>query len=593
MKVVLVFPGITDVGFRSYGDGIDGSWHSHGLCILSSCIQAAGHQVSLIDLRKLTGWEEYKQKIAEFCPDAICITMMSCDFNPGLCCAELAHQILPRVPVIVGGAHPSIVPDEVVACENFNYIIKGEGEIALVELFAAINAGGVLPSKIIEGKHPDLDTLPYSDRELFGPYEVPISIAGFEPPFMTFIAGRGCKYNCSFCQPAERKIFGPKVRRRSPEHFVGEIVECCKRYKFKSYLIHDDCLLEDIPWVERFCELMAKENVSIPFACQGRADLICKYPDVLKKMKSVGLSAVIVGFESGNDRILKFMRKGVRAEQNIEAGMVLKRLGLKIWANFMFGVPTETQEEMLDTIRMIKKIQPDYCSPAIYTPHPGSDMFDYCLQNNLMLSLSHDSYRRNVTEVKIKSQDWHTIEWAVSESSDPKPEITPYSKEYFSHWGDLTNLSDKVDWAMIEQSCPDKFQLHSPQSVNLVKTSEDIWVSTTTDPQFIWEMHPLLETKNWRYVVIDLEVNYSSRGQFVWWTKDYAKYQATRHFRVKYGRHRYAFDVTTLRTYRNLIGNDITWNDYPIQRLRFDPVESNDVSIILHSLFLLGGKKAG
>jgi anaerobic magnesium-protoporphyrin IX monomethyl ester cyclase len=589
MKIALVFPGITDVGFRSYGDGIDGSWHSHGLCILSSCLKDAGHQVSLIDLRKFTGWDEYKQKISDLCPDAICITMMSCDFNPSLHCAELAHIIFPNVPVIVGGPHPSIAPDEVSAYEDFNYIIKGEGEIALIDLINTLNSEGTISSRIIEGIHPDLNTLPYSDRELFGPYEVPISIAGFEPPFMTFIAGRGCKYNCSFCQPAEKKIFGSKVRRRSPEHFVGEIIDCYKKYQFKSYLIHDDCLLEDIPWVERFCELMENEKFSIPFACQGRADLICRYPDVLKKMKQIGLSAVIVGFESGNNRILKFMRKGSLAEQNIEAGLVLKSLGLKIWANFMFGVPTETQEEMLDTIKMIKQIGPDYCSPAIYTPHPGSDMFDYCLKNNLMLSLSHDSYRRNVTEVKIKGQDWHTIEWAVSESSDPKSEITPYSKEYFSHWGDLTNIANKIGWERIEQLFPHKFHFPAPYCENLVKANESSFISTSTDPQFVWEMDPLLDTKKWRYLVIDLEVNYASRGQFVWWTKNYTKYQATRHFRVKYGRHKYVFDLNALKTYRNLIGNDIKWEDYPIKRFRFDPSESKDVTIILHSFFLLGG----
>lgn len=590
MKVALVFPGITDVGFRSYGDGIDGSWHSHGLCLLSSCLKNAGYEVFLIDLRKLAGWEEYTKNILETHPDVICITMMSCDFNPSLRCAELAHQVIPSVKVIVGGPHPSIALEEVASYKDFDYIIRGEGEITLLELLDSLKEGTQIP-RLIDGKQPDLDKLPYSDRELFGPFEVPLSIDGFEQPFMTFIAGRGCKYNCSFCQPAERKIFGPKVRIRSPEHFVGELIECYKRYNFKSYLIHDDCLIADISWVNHFCRLMKEYNINIPFACQGRSDIICKYPEMLKKLKEVGLRAVIVGFESGNDRVLRFMRKGIRAEQNIKAAKILKDIGLKIWANYMFGVPTETLEEMLDTIKMLKRIKPDHYSPAIYTPHPGSDMFEYCKQNNLMLSLSHDSFRRNVTEAKLKSQDWHVIEWAVSESVNPKLEIVPYSNDYFSHWGYLTNLAaDKEKWPKIELSCLEKFHFPKPAVQNLVHLKENTWCSITTDPQFIWEFNPVLKPAKWRYLVVDLEVSASSRAQFIWWTKNYKKYQATRHFRVKFGRNKYAFDLKALKTYKNLIGNDLKWGDDKIQRLRLDPTESENVEITLHNFFLLGGK---
>jgi len=147
------------------------------------------------------------------------------------------------------GSPPSIWPDEVLARGEFDTVVLKEGEIALVRLAAAVGRGERPPHRI-EGEPADLDRLPYSDRNLFGPYEVPISMPGFEPPFMTFIAGRGCRYNCTFCQPAERFIFGRKVRRRSPANFVGELVTCQREYGFQSALIHDDCLVEDLEWVE-------------------------------------------------------------------------------------------------------------------------------------------------------------------------------------------------------------------------------------------------------------------------------------------------------------------------------------------------------
>jgi radical SAM superfamily enzyme YgiQ (UPF0313 family) len=87
----------------------------------------------------------------------------------------------------------------------------------------------------------------------------------------------------------------------------------------------------------------------------------------------------------------------------------------------MLGLPTETKEEVMETISMLKEIDPDYYSPAFYTPHPGSDLYDYCIENDLSLITSHDQYRRNPTEVKIKGQDYEFLSWALQESQRRKP----------------------------------------------------------------------------------------------------------------------------------------------------------------------------
>jgi radical SAM superfamily enzyme YgiQ (UPF0313 family) len=86
----------------------------------------------------------------------------------------------------------------------------------------------------------------------------------------------------------------------------------------------------------------------------------------------------------------------------------------------MLGLPTETQEEVMETISMLKEIDPDYYSPAFYTPHPGSDLYDYCVENDLSLITSHDQYRRNPTETKIRGQDYEFLMWAVEESQRRK-----------------------------------------------------------------------------------------------------------------------------------------------------------------------------
>jgi radical SAM superfamily enzyme YgiQ (UPF0313 family) len=597
MRIALVFPGITDVGFNSYGDGIDGSWHSHGLMMLSACLRSrefarsiherpAGHQTELIDLRRLSGWDAYRARLAESRPDLVCITMMSCDFEPAVEAARQAKAVLPKTCCVVGGAHPSIWPDEVLAQGEFDAVLLKEGEIALARLAAALERGQ-RPAHRIDGEPAELDRLPFSDRELFGPYEVPISMPGFEPPFMTFIAGRGCRYNCSFCQPAERFIFGRKVRRRSPQNFVAELTACQRAYGFRSALLHDDCLIEDAEWVEEFAARMRSAGLRMPFACQGRSDIICREPKLLDALISVGLRGMIVGFESGSDRVLRYLRKGATRAMNVEAGKILHRKGLAIWANYMFGVPTETREEMQETIAMLKEIRPTHYSPAIYTPHPGSDLFEECRRQGLLLSLSHNSFRRNVTEVKVKGQDWHEIQWAVCESVNPDGPCTPYSKDYISHWGDLENL---LVGPRTEMSF--RFQDGRPLAPSATENLQAgprrwQWRSTTTDPQFHFNFEPALEPAPWRHLFVDVELSASSRGQFIWWTEGFEKFQATQHFRIPAGRHVFAFDLNRLKTYQRQIGHGLTWTDHPISRLRFDPAESAEVEIGLHRVWLL------
>jgi radical SAM superfamily enzyme YgiQ (UPF0313 family) len=118
---------------------------------------------------------------------------------------------------------------------------------------------------------------------------------------------------------------------------------------------------------------------------------------------------------------LQFIRKGTTREVNLQAARICHRYGIKIWANYMLGLPTETQEEVMDTISMLQEIDPDYYSPAFYTPHPGSDLYNYCIENDLSLITSHDQYRRNPTEIKIKGQDHEFLRWALQESQRRKP----------------------------------------------------------------------------------------------------------------------------------------------------------------------------
>jgi len=412
VKVSLLYPGITECGFNSL-KGNEGSWMNHGLAMLSAALRQKGHQTGLIDLRRLTGWQEYRRVVRELDSRAVGITMMSVDYNAACKSARLLKELRPDVKVFVGGPHPSICSEELEPLGCFDCVVKGEGEITFPQLIEDL-AEGRDPPPLVDGRRrQNLDDAPWADRDLFQCPEEPF-VPFLDPPFVTLIAGRGCRYNCNYCQPAERLIFGRHVRRRSVQNVVDELRFLREKYAFRSFMIHDDCLTEDPEWVRDFCRKLAQGDIRTPFVAQSRADLICRHPDMMVALRDAGLRLIIIGFESGSDRVLKFLRKGCTRAKNLEAAGIVRALGIKIWANYMLGLPTETKEEVLETVSMLEEIRPYHCSPAFYTPHPGSDLFTMGQEMGIHLISDHASYRRNTYEPKIKGPDYEFLHQVLS-----------------------------------------------------------------------------------------------------------------------------------------------------------------------------------
>ena len=417
MKITLIYPALSGVGFNTEGKTVLFNQIHEGLCILKAvCAREGFNDISLIDLRALKGWDEFEKRVREAKPDVAGITMMSPDYNDAMKCVDIIKKVNGGTKTVVGGMHPTVMTDDVALNNKVDYIVVGEGEIAFPGLLKKLEKGKGA-ERIIKGERPDVNSLPFIEREFFDFLELPYDF--FLPlPFATVLAGRGCSYNCSFCSPAGKLMHGTGARRRTVDNVIGELKHLRDTYGIKSLQFWDDCFTEDPDWISEFCARYVKEGFRQPFVCQTRADIICKNPGMMKKLKKAGLIMASIGFESGNDRVLKFMNKETTLKENLRAARICKRLGIKIWAYNMFGVPTETPGEARDTVGMIKKIKPYRSSAAFFTPHPGSTLYQYCKKRNLSLIDQHDDFVNfpEIDKPKIKNIDYDFLRKMAKES---------------------------------------------------------------------------------------------------------------------------------------------------------------------------------
>lgn len=403
MEVLLIYPGLVD-GFGSYKSGCD--WFNHGVGMISAVLKEQGHQVRYLDCRQCRDWEEVRQRLAA-APFAVALlSVATVDFDAARTLAAMIREIAPAAKIIAGGPHPTLATEEMTDLPEFDCIFTHEGEITLPQLLANLSQ---LP-RLVKGAMPeDLDALPFVDRALSPGGETP-ALWGLKRPFFTITASRGCPYLCTFCQPAERNVFGNRVRKRSVNNLLDELETLARERGMRSFMIHDDCFTQFPGWVEEFCREKIRRGLLQPFVCQTRADIVCQRPEMMAQLAAAGLKWVLIGLESGSDRVLSFIKKGATVAQNIEAAAICRRLGIKVFANYMFGLPTETAEEMRQTTAMIRTIRPDLYAPAVFTPAPGSELYEYCKSRELILIDSASGYRRNYNSgAKIRGVDYELV----------------------------------------------------------------------------------------------------------------------------------------------------------------------------------------
>lgn len=409
MDIQLLYLGVGVTGFnpnRPLGSDLEGSWIAHGIASIGASLKAAGYGVGLTDLRRLSSWEDLIKRLPDMKADVFGLSISPVDSAYGVPISQMIKHFHPGSRVIVGGIHPTLFPHEY-DVPTIDTVITGEGEVTFVNLVRDLEQNKPWP-RVVKGIKPDLDALPWVDRELFQYYrEVNCRFAPDQKlPSITMLAGRGCAFKCTYCQPAENSVFGSPFRIRSPQNVIDELISLKKKYQYRSITFWDDTFTFSRKWAMEFADLYEQSGIGASIAACSRADIICKNETMIERLASIGVDWLVIGFESGSQRILNLIKKGVTVEQNIRAGEICRKYGIKIFGTYMYGLPTETREEAAATARMIEKINPEHPSPFIFLPIKGTDIHTYCQENDLIAAEPGTIARTGMFTRSLKGIDY-------------------------------------------------------------------------------------------------------------------------------------------------------------------------------------------
>jgi len=411
MKVAIVFVkhiSLEDMILNRFSDFI--SFIPHGIAYMIKYANLHGENIDFINLETLS-WDEFKNVIRDY--DLVGYSILSTEYYNGIKAININKKMNKNVTIIVGGVDPSVNPNKYLKNKDISHVIVGEGEISFLKIIKSkknienkVNNENI--KKLIYGeKIENLDSLGFIDRNIF-PQEHFLN-PKFEERFFTIMAGRACMYNCKFCQPTSKIMFGNKLRVRSPDHVVSELNYLKDNHGLKSFHIWDDNLWQNREWLIKFIECCKITGFKATFIMPGRADNIIKNEDLIKDLYEIGLREVIIGLESGSNRMLKYFNKGTTVEMNNKSLLILNKNKIDVVGTFIFGFPGETKKDMKLTETFIKNNHIHYLELNSLVPYPGTYFADEYAKENLLFEMK--TVDVSLHKPKIRGINYYYVVW--------------------------------------------------------------------------------------------------------------------------------------------------------------------------------------
>lgn len=363
-------------------------WQPLGTLYVASALQNAGHDVKFLNGAFLSS-AEILNAVVDYQPRFVGIYATTFGWKRAVQTAWNIKSAFINVFIAVGGPYPIAVREKCLeAGLCVDAVVTGEGERTVVEIVTRLSRSEGLrgvPGVIYrDGKRliansdrpliEDLDSLAFPARELLGGpgAYIPPPATYRRKPVAVIITSRGCNRRCLYCFQIDRSRKSG-IRFRSIENVMDEI-ELCLKQGYREIKFIDDTLAADRARAMELCDAIRARKLDFTWfasACVHQVDR-----ELLRAFKAAGCWAILFGAESGVQKNLNAIRKGITLEQTRTAVREAKAAGLRVFTPFLFGIPGETYEEALKTIEFACELDPDVANFHCLTPFPGTDLYD-------------------------------------------------------------------------------------------------------------------------------------------------------------------------------------------------------------------------
>lgn len=444
------------------------------LCIAAPLVEA-GYKVKIIDEQIRPFWSDELDK--ELNDSTICVGISSMTGSPILGGLEFAKVVKNRfdIPIVWGGLHPSMLPEQTLQNDLVDIIVKGEGEEAFLKIVNALKSGddpenipnvGFKRNGRIKfyppNKFVDLNTLsllPYHlvDCESY----IKIERGQFSNCRRIFVlhTDRGCPHKCGFCY--NTNINNSKWRYLRAPQVVDQIEYLLKNFSLDGIEFLSDNFFVNKKRVTEICKEIIKKKIKFSWHADCRIDYFAKYDDsFIDLLEESGCVSLTFGIESGSPKILDLIRKDINLDDVFIVNKKIKKRKISVGYHFMAGFPGETKEDILETYKIMLKLYSEYpdaifLGPSLYTPYPGTFLYDKCLERGFKPP-------RNL-------EDWARFDWYTNPCL-PFAELD-YSKKWLTRSANIARrgsihgkgLSYIGWWYRVRMRLIIKFKIIGPQ----------------------------------------------------------------------------------------------------------------------------------
>ncbi len=382
-----------------------------GLGYLATVAREAGCDPDILDcLKRGLDFEQFEKYVAVNPADIYGLSMMTYDFTPAKEHIRIIRKHSPDSVILLGGAHPSGDYENILAdFPEADFAFRGEAELGFRMLLDELGKDertrdyGRIPNLVYRnggevrtgrwGVVDNPDDISFPAWDLMDPRTYPEAphggfARGF--PVAPTIITRGCPFKCTFC--SGKTVTGNVVRKRSIKNVMEEVRFLVREYGVREIHIEDENFTMHKGLVMEFCESLISEKLDLSWACPSGVRLDTLDAEMLSAMKESGCYSLAVGIEFGTDRIHELTKKRLTLETIVKQLDLLGRYDIKTTGFFLMGIPGETKEDMLETIRFARKVRIDRAQFNNFMPLPGSEIYDELRSRGELDSIDPDHF---------------------------------------------------------------------------------------------------------------------------------------------------------------------------------------------------------